>query len=82
MKNSFFAQLILCFMAALILSSCSAEPEDELEMSSLEEAQQEIAAEVLERIKTPIEKAKKAAELINKQTDDLEKDIKSELEED
>jgi ABC-type uncharacterized transport system substrate-binding protein len=75
MKKTLLFQFFSLGIAALIVTSCSGDKKEKNEMNILEKKQHEIAQEAVQRIKTPLEKAEKAKELLDKQSMDLEKEL-------
>ena len=64
--------LLVLLMSSLLLISCSEEKEEARSESAIDRATKEVATTVVERIKTPLEKAEAVKEIEEQRTDRLE----------
>ena len=67
--------LLVLLISCLILISCSEEEEEARSESSIDRATKEVATTVVERIKTPLEKAEAVKEIEEQRTDRLEEQV-------
>ena len=67
--------LLVCVISALLVIGCSQDQEEQQE-SSIDRATKEVADRVVEKIKTPLEKAEAVKEIEEQRTDRIEEQVK------
>ena len=67
--------LLVLLISCLILISCSEEEEEARTESTIDRATKEVATTVVERIKTPLEKAEAVKEIEEQRTDRMEEQV-------
>lgn len=67
--------LLVLLISCLLLISCSEEEEEARTESAIDRATKEVATTVVERIKTPLEKAEAVKEIEEQRTDRLEEQV-------